>query len=171
MVYRRRNSFMRPINSIKHIVDQQGGTVPATKETIVLVNAVDNAVSTTNNQVTASARVSSIYLNVQVQTSAGTSLNNAYMAVYKNPGNQIQAASIPDANQIGTSNIRKQFFHQEMAMTSDSADSIPITLFRGVLKVPQRYQRMGLADTINLQLFFPGNTFDWCVQCIYKEYK
>ncbi len=168
---RRRGLNMRPVNSLKHIIDQQGGAAPATKTDVVLVNTTDNPVNTVSNQCSIGSKVSSIFLNVQVETSAGTALNNAYFIIYKNPGNLIAPSEIPDANATGVSNFRKQVFHTEMAMLSDVGDSIPITLFKGVLRIPRKFQRMGINDTIVVQLFSPGNTIDFCVESIYKEFR
>ncbi len=174
MPYFRRTSRLRPINSIKHIVDLQGGVVPDSKTDNVLVSTVDNPDTTVANQCQSGGRINSIFLNVQVVNAAdATAVNNAYFIIYKNPGDNIAGASIPKANETGVSDFRKQIFHTEMAMLSDTNDSIPITLFKGVLKIPRHMQRLGINDSIKLQLFTPigGATLDFCIQCIYKVYR
>ncbi len=163
---------LRPIHSTKHIVDLQGGVVGATKTENTLIVGVDNPDVTSVTEVQKGARVNAIYLNVQVIVTANTALKNIYMMLYKNPANLITAGQIPNANVQGTVAFKKQVFHTEMRMGSDTNDSIPITLFNGVLRLPKQFRSIKLNDTINLQLFSPGagNDWDFCIQCIYKEY-
>lgn len=162
---------MRPINSIKHVVDQQGGIVLGTRQVEILAVAVENPVTTSTTNVTNGSRVGSLYLNVQVVATTSAALPNVYFIVYKNPGGNVLAAQIPEANEVGTSDFRKQVFHQEMRMMSDDNDSIPITMFNGVLKLPQRFQRMGINDQIVIQFIAPGVDIEYCIQCIYKEFR
>ncbi len=150
-------------------MDAQGGTVAMAKDTVILANAVDDPSRTNATQVENGCTIRSIFLNVQVLATTDVALGNAYFIIYKNPGNNISSANIPDANATGISDFRKMIFHTEMAMTSDTNDSIPITLFKGVLKLPRHMQRFGIGDLLELQLFSPGVDLDRCVQCIYKE--
>ncbi len=175
MPYRNRNR-LRPVNTIKHVVDLQN-TVTAGQR------MVSNLVSVTDNPVTGSdptecevgSYVRSVFLNVQVVNSgAGAgSIQNAYMYVIYNPNGMISTPDLPELNEVGTSNQRKQVFHQEMAMLSDVGDSIPITLFKGVLKIPRKAQRNGINDFIQIAYGTPvgGVQLDVCIQCIYKEYR
>ncbi len=173
LVMVRRGNFMRPINTLKHIIDAQQ-TIPAgTKNAFDLVVGVENAVSTTANQVDIGSKVQSIFLNVQVvvKTNSIGLINNAYFYIVLNPAGLISNATYPDVNKVGISEFRKQIFHQEMAMMSDSSDSIPITLFKGVLKIPRKGGRIGIKDKITVFVGAPtgGPELDACVQCIYKE--
>ncbi len=174
MVFRNRRSMrLRPINTLKHTIDIQS-TIPAgTELDSVLVKGVDAAVSSVAIDCDIGAHVTSIFLNVQVvnSTNAVGTVNNAYMYVFGNPGENIPLTSFPSVNQVGTSDNRKLIFHQEMAMLSDANDSIPITLFRGVLKIPRKFGRLGVNDTILIRIGTPvgGAEIDACVQCIYKE--
>ncbi len=161
---------MRPIQTIKHVTDNQGGSAPGIQTNVVIASAVINPDLTGDpSLVEAGSKIFSIFLNVQVETDSGAALNNAYFFIYKNPQNNIPQASIPNANAQGASNFRRQVFHSEMSMLSDAGDSIPITLFKGVLKIPKVFQSMRQDDQIVVQIFSPGNTIDFCVQSIYKE--
>ncbi len=175
MPYFRRNrgNSLRPVNSLKHIVDVQGGVTANTQAATALVIAQSNPVDTEADTVTVGGKINGLFLNVQVINTTNVTLNNMYMIVYKNPGNQIIAANIPNANAVGVSDFRKFVIHQEMAMLSDANDSIPITLFKGVIKIPRHMQRMAIGDTIVVQLFTPGtgNESNFCIQSIYKEYR
>ena len=164
---------MRPINTLKHTIDSQQSIPAGTATNITLASAAESAESTIAVQTDIGSKISSIFLNVQVvnSTNAVGAINNAYMFVYGNPGNNVPTSSIPDVNEVGISNFRKMVFHQDMAMLSDANDSIPITLFKGVLKVPRKFQRQGVGDRLVVKVGTPtgGAELDACVQCIYKE--
>ncbi len=160
---------LRPVKSIKHIVDKQGGLVAGTQVAESLVDAVDAPIHTANpQQVETGSTVGSIFLNVQVAATGTAALANVYMAVFKNPGNNVPA---PTANDIGNSDKRKFIIHQEMIMTEKNTTAIPRTLFKGVIRIPRGYKRFGADDILQLLLLAPGVNFDYCVQCIYKEYQ
>ncbi len=164
---------LRPINTLKHTIDTQD-TIPAgTEVDKVLILAAENAVSGNPTECDVGSHVKSIFLNIQVVNStngAGT-INNAYMYIIGNPGAAIASQAFPAVNAVGQSNLRKMIFHQEMAMLSDANDSIPITLFKGVVRIPRKFTRLGVDDAISVRIGTPvgGAELDACVQCIYKE--
>ncbi len=172
MVFRNRNR-LRPVNTLKHTIDQQNTIAAGTAIDIQLVKCVENAVSTTAIENDIGSHVRSLFLNIQVINSidAVGTINNVYMYIFGNPGDNVPGVSIPAVNIVGTSDFRKQIFHQEMAMLGDQADGIPITLFKGVIKIPRKFQRLGVNDVINVRVGTPtgGAEIDACVQCIYKE--
>ncbi len=165
----RRN--LRPIHSIKKIIDSQGGLVADTQKLITLANSQDNPVLSAANTVNPGCKINSIFLNIQVVgTGAAGVLANAYMIIYKIPGNNIPVSEFPDANATGIDNFKRQIFHTEMVMTGDTGDKIPVTLFKGVLKIPKVFATMRNQDYIGVQLFSPGVAMNYCLQCIYKTY-
>ncbi len=168
MVFRRRSNYLHPVNTRKHIVDQQGATAVATQSIITLVKGVDNpALAANPEQVTVGSHVRSMFLNVQVADTTTGALSNIYMYLSGNPGNAIGAQ--PNANVTGTSDFKKQIFHTEMLMLEKNTTGIPRTLFKGPIRLPKKFGRIGQDDTIQLQLFSPGTIVEFCVQCIYKE--
>ncbi len=160
---------LRPVHSLKHIVDRQGGLVAGTQVVESVIVAVDSPViNTSPENVEHGSHVNSIFLNVQVAATGTAAIANVYMTVVKNPGNQLV---LPNGNVIGTSDIRKYVIHQEMIMTEKNTTAIPRTLFKGVIKIPGSYARFGIKDKLHVNLFSPGVNFDYCVQVIYKEYQ
>ncbi len=116
------------------------------------------------------ARVSSIYLNVQVspnETDAGA-IPNAYMIIFKNPGSNI---TTPDPASVGTSDVKRFVIHQEMVMMNNLAGGNPRTLFNGVIKIPKGMQRQGNDDLLTLSIKSTAVNIAFCFQCIYKEYR
>ncbi len=175
MPYRSRNRGLRlrPVNTLKHTVDTQSVIAAGTDEKINLVDVADNPPSTTANLNSTGSTLNGIFLNVQVVNSTNSVglINNVYMYVILNPGNNFTPADFPLVNEVGIGNFRKMVFHQEMAMLSDANDSIPITLFKGVLAIPKKARRLGINDRVVLVVGTPvgGAEIDVCVQCIYKE--
>ncbi len=170
MVLRRRNSqYLHPVNTVKHVVDRQRGIIAATpdKNDIVIGNA--NPATGNDSEVNIGAHVKSVFLNVQVAATSTAALANIYMMIYGNPGANIADSNVPNANVVGASDFRKMVFHQEMIMTEKNTTAFPRTLFRGVIKIPRKFARIGVNDRISLQFFSPGVSYDLCFQCIYKE--
>jgi len=171
MVFHRRNS-LRPIHSIKHIIDLQNATAAATKALVSIADAKDAPVLANTTEVEVGCKVLSLYLDISViGLAAGGILNNIYMIIYKNPGQNITAGNIPNANATGAADFKRQIFHTEMLMLGSTDSDIPQKLFKGVIKIPKVFQNMRINDLIQIQLFSPGATANFCVQCIYKEYR
>jgi len=174
MVFKRRMNRLRPIHSVKHIVDKQDAITGGTQNTTDLIVGKDAPVITNTADVEVGCHVYSIFINIQViGLLAGGVLNNLYAIWYKNPGNNIGAASIPNGNTTSASDFKRQIFHTEMIMSSSSSDDIPQTFFKGVLKIPKVFQTFRVNDKIVLNLFSPttGGTHNFYVQCIYKEFR
>ncbi len=163
-----RMSRLRPVHSIKHIVDIQGGLAIGVLVKENLVIAKDSPLTSVAPDVETGSTVNAIFLNIQVSATSTAALANVYMYVMKNPGNNITPVN---ANVIGTSDTRKFIIHQEMIMTEKNTTAIPRTLFKGVIRIPRGYRRFGIDDRLIVGLFAPGVTMDYCIQCIYKEYQ
>ncbi len=165
MAFRNR---LRPVKSYKHVVDIQGGLALGTQLNSILIDAVDAPVLTGAAGVEVASTVRAIYLKVEVYATSAAALSNVYMTVMKNPSNALTA---PAPNAVGVSDVKKQIIHQEMVMIQQVAEGNPRTLFKGVIRIPRGYQRMGQDDTLLLSLLSPGVAIFFCVQCIYKEFR
>ncbi len=170
MPFRRRNMGLRPVHSIKHVVDVQFATVAGTQVNTNVVNSVDAPTLAIPANVETGCRINAIYLKVELyQTSAtGGALANAYMVVVKNPGGSI--ASIT-ANSVGSNDNKRFVIHQEMVMRQNQDNGNPRILFQGVISIPRGYRRFGINDLLQVGVFSPAGTMDACIQCIYKEYR
>ncbi len=152
-------------------MDNQGIIPIATKTNVRLIIGVDAPVIANTDEVESGARVNGIFLNVQVAVTSTAALANVYMILYQNAGGNIQTAQIPNGNVTGAADFKPEIFHTEMLMGEKNTTGIPRTLFKGVLKLPRKMHRIGVTDIIELQLFSPGVTWEYCVECIYKEYR
>ncbi len=170
MPYRRSRRNLRPVFSLKHIVDSSATLAAATQLAIPVMDAVQTPVLTTPQQTAIGARVSSFYLNVQVvsnETDVGA-IPNVYMIVFKNVGNNL---TTPDPASVGTSDIKRFVIHQEMIMLNNVQGGNPRTLFQGVIRVPKGLQRQGNDDVMAVVIKSTALNIALCIQCIYKEYR
>ncbi len=164
-----RMSRLHPVNRTKHVIDSQQGAIAGTQIDVILIDTVDAPVLATNpQQVLTSSKVNGIFLIVEVYGTTSGALANAYMMVYKRPASAI---TIPNANAIGTSELKKYVIHQEMVMLQKVTPSNPRTLFKGVIKIPRGYIRNGPLDQLRVAIFSPGVNLDVCIQCHYKEFR
>ncbi len=166
------NPSIRPVHRIKHVVDSEGGTAAGTQSVIDLIETVDAPVLANTNECETGSKVNGIYLRVEVLHSSGAGRSNMYLAVFKNPGNNLGSGSIPLANAVGASDNKKYVIHQEMIMMNgDAGNGQPRVLFNGVIKIPKVYIRNGPSDRLQLFLLTPTVLSDFCVQCHYKEFR
>jgi len=168
---------IRPVNSVKHIVDTNGAVAAALQSTTDVINTVDSPQTIINpNQVHVGSNVKAIYLRVEVIGKIGAGgVDNIYMAVVKNPANFF---TFPNLDNQGISTRRKYIIHQEMIMTTPQnlSDNIgfPRTLFKGVIVIPNLYQRNGINDRLQVLLQHRTGevtqTTNFCIESIYKEF-
>ncbi len=150
------------------MVDNQGGLAVGAQQDIVLINTVDNPVLTTTNECETASTVNGIYLRIEINATSSAALANAYLIVWKDPGNNLTA---PDPQAVGSNDNKKYVIHQSMVMLQQVTNSNPRTLFDGVIAIPRGYRRNGPNDRLHARLKAPGVSLNWCSQCIYKEFR
>ncbi len=169
MSFRRRfRQNLRPINRIKHVVDQQGGIGAGTGTSVTLIDTVDAPTLGNTSGVETGSTVNGIYLKVEVNATSSAALANCYMYVAKNPGTNL---TLPEVNAVGSNDNKKFVFHQEMVMFQQQTNSNPRTLFNGVIAIPKGYRRNGPDDQTICRIFTPGVGINFCLQCHYKEFR
>ncbi len=171
MGFRKRRSGLglRPVNSLKHVVDSSATLAAATTLTIDVITTVDNPAAAQTTQCHIGSTVNAIFLNVEV---AGNELDagaipNFYMAVFKNPSGLMNP---PDPSSIGNDLNRRFIIHQEMVMLQNAVGGNSRKVFQGVIKLPPRIKRNGVADKLSVILRSPQLDVAVCIQCIYKEF-
>jgi len=166
-----RGMALRPVHRIKHVVDLQAGVVLGTQLDVTLAFAKDAPVLANETEVETGSKVNGIYLKVEVSATSGTALANVYLAIMKNPGNNLTA---PAANAVGASDNKRFIIHQEMIMVQKfdaDVSANPRILFNGVIALPRGYRRFGPTDRLQCLILSPGANLDACVQCHYKEFR
>ncbi len=160
---------LRPINRIKHVVDAEGALVAGTQSNVSIASAVDAPVLASTTQVITGSTVNGIYLHVEVSHTSGVGRPNIYMAIYKNPGNNL---GFPPPNAVGASDAKKYVIHQEMIMMSgDAGNGLPRPLFNGVIAIPKHMRRFAPDDDLYVMLLSPTVAADFCLQVHYKEFR
>ncbi len=159
---------LRPIHRIKHVVDSQFGMGINSINTIPLITTVDNPILANSAEVETGAKVNGIYLRVEAYMTSGAGLANFYIAIFKNPGNNLPS---PGPNVIGTNDNKRFIIHQEMVMLQKVVNGNPRTIFNGVVVIPKGYRRFAPDDRLLLLLIAPGVGTDVCLQCHYKEFR
>lgn len=171
MVFRnrfRRGNNLRPVNRIKHVVDQQAGASLGTAIDLIIIETSDTPDLANTNEVETGSTVNGIYLKVEVYATTSGALANAYLMVYKNPGNNL---TFPNPNVVGANDNKRFVIHQEMVMLQKVSNSNPRTLFNGVIAIPRGYRRNGPNDRLSTRVFSPGVDLDVCIQAHYKEFR
>ncbi len=166
------NLAVRPVQRIKHIVDESATVGAAVTFPINLIQANDAPVLANTRDVITGSKVNGIFLNIQIQSNqgGGGAIPNIYLAVYKNPGGLVTTTLNP--NSLGDDVNKKLVIHQEMMMfRSNNNDSQPVTLFKGVIVIPKGMRRFGAADVLVAALHSNAVNFKYCAQCIYKEFR
>ncbi len=158
-----RQSTLRPINSKKVIIDSTLlGVTAGTTSTVLLATAVDDFTGAPGTCPTG-AKISSVYLFVQILPTATTENVDWYFA--KAP-DTITTATVGSTN---TSPFRKYILHEEKGIPGNANDGAYPLTFKGVIRIPKGRQRMGEGDDIFVKLVGVG-IHNICIKCIYKFY-
>ncbi len=169
MPYRTKGLGLRPVNRIKHVTDSQFAVALGVVQDHIFINSVDAPTLVATTQVETGSTCKGAFITVEVvNTGATRVLANAYMMVFKNPGNNL---TFPNPNVVGSNDNKKYVVHQEMIMLQMQDNSNPRTLFKGVIRFPRHLQRNGPQDTWVIRVFSPGVELSGCIQTHYKEFR
>ncbi len=128
----------------------------------MVVNDYTGAVT----EVPIGAKVSSLYLFIQVLPTAGTA--NVDWFIAKAPSADIAALPVPGST--GGDVARKFILHEEKGIPGNAADGAYPLTFKGVIKIPRGRQRMAEGDRIRIRIR-GADIHNACVKCIYKFYQ
>jgi len=164
-----RMSSIRPVNRIKHVVDAEGGLVAGVNSEVDIIDADDSPVLASTSQVLTGSIVNGVYFHVEVSHTSGVGRPNVYLAVMKNPGNNLVSVN---PQSVGSQDQKKFVIHQEMIMMSgDAGNGLPRPLFNGVIAIPKGYRRFGPDDRLRVILRSASVAADFCLQAHYKEFR
>ncbi len=155
---------MRPINSVKNIVDGTFLGVAAATDTDVNLAVTVNDYTGGVADVPIGAKISSVYLFVQVISTTGTA--NADWFVIRRPS----GVTLPTPGATGGAVQRKFILHEEKGIPGNAGDGAYPLTFKGVIKIPKGRQRMGEGDSLTLRIR-SADIYNACVKCIYKFYQ
>ncbi len=167
---RRMGSSIRPVNSIKHIIDAEGALSAATASGVPLAVTVPTFSATFKpGDIRIGGKINGFYISVfMIGTGASGQQGSLNWILYKEHAGQ--AAIAPTPNNVGISEIRNQVIHQEKGLAG-SEDGSPM-IFKGVIAIPRGMRRMREGDTWFIRLLNTDavNDVNFCVQSIFKSY-
>ncbi len=168
----RYRTALRPINRIKHVVDNSFALAAGTQINTNLVVATDTPTLANISGVETGAKVNGLYLRVEVASDEAADVGavpQVYMIIVKNPGGNI---TVPTASGVGADDNKRFVIHQEMIMLENTGrGGNPRTLFNGVLAIPKGYRRFAPNDKLEIGLLAPAVNMVVCMQAHYKEFR
>ncbi len=172
MPFRRRSRGMRPIiNSTKNIHVGTQGLTAGTQGNLTVAVAVDSAALATTNQVERGCLIKAIWCELWVGATEEIALatsNIIDITFQKNPGGNFTPA-VP--NVTGASDQKRYNIKQWRGLIGARSLGSPYYSWRGWIKIPKRYQRMGAEDIWQFSILSTGTNALACTQWIYKWYK
>ncbi len=158
---------MRPINSIKHIVDASGALSSTSSNNAIAV-AVPNLDPDTfsASEVRVGSTINAFFIIVNVIGGATVTGSIDWYLIQQRTG---QAASIPTPGATGLSTMRNQIIHEEKGVPGTAAGTPHI--FKGVIVVPRGIRRVREGDSWRILLKTTNpDTGIFCVKVIYKSF-
>lgn len=164
----RRGLALRPINSVKNIVDGTFIGVAASVTTNVLIGDGVNTYAGGTTEIPIGAKVRSVYLFFQIQPQAAQGNVDAFF--FKASPTEATALLAVTPGVTGGSTSRRFILHEEKGIPGIYNNGASPHTFRGVLKIPRGRQRIGEGDKIYLRIRC-STAYDACVKVIYKFYQ
>ncbi len=163
--------MVRPmVHSSKHYVQYPIDQIAlGTRQEIVLVNSVAVLSKNLASEVEEGNSVKAIFVELWLQNQG--SLGEFICTITKDPSNGT-GPSFAQMAALHTFPNKKNILYTSQGLTSNDAISGPVNILRQWIKIPKSKQRMGLGDTINLNISnTSADDLNRCGFSIYKEYK
>ncbi len=177
--HRRMGNSLRPVNSVKHIVEANTLTAAVTNTVILrLVAGVDTYSLADADGVPTGSRVNGFYLSVFFISEGGevaTEIPLVDWYIIHNPSNRFgttfDTANLPTPGNTGIHKNKRFILHTEKGLAGGgdaSLAGVPM-VFKGVIVVPKKMRRIGEDDEF---LLCARTNFvtKICAQTIYKHY-
>ncbi len=179
MVFRRQMR-LRPIDSVKHIVETSGIAGAGTNAVAMnIIAGVDAYALGDSDGVPTGAKVHGFYLSVHIIAEGGEIASEVPLIdwyIIKVPGNvwgtTFDASNLPTPGTTGVHRNKRFIIHTEKRLSGGgdaSLSGVPM-IFKGVIEIPRGFQRVGESDTIKLAMR-TNFASKFCIQAIYKHYK
>ncbi len=165
---RRMSRGIRPIiNSIKNVENVVFAIAASTNQIRNLAVAGDVHDTAVQNSVIQGSIIKAIWLEFWYYGLSANETNDIVdIYIFKNPGNNLTP---PNPGTIGTSNEKKFVFKSWKGLAALKSNGGMPYFWRGWIKIPKRYQRMGTDDRLQLVIRSP-TTGNMCINAIYKWY-
>ncbi len=167
-----RSNRLRPINSIKKVIDTGGALVAGTVSANVILNTTAGTawVDAGDSSVPQACHVYGIFLSLySVSDGAGdASAPIVDWFIAKNPSGSL---TLPAPGSTGGNENRRFILHEGKGLQTFDTVGPPRKLFEGVIKIPRHMQRMGRDDEITVNIEDSTHNAFFCLKAIYKFYQ
>ncbi len=171
---------LRPINSIKNVVDNSGIIAATTDTSIqIAINGVRNADLATANEVNVGSKITSVFLEIFFYTEGGEVTNEVPLVdwyILKDDGNAygttFNANNLPTPGATGVHQNKRKILHEEKGLAGGgnaSLEGVPM-VFKGVIRIPRGKQRWAEADVLRIVARANFAT-KFCVKSLYKWFQ
>ncbi len=170
MVFRRRFQNLRPIHSIKNIVQDVAIIAAAGVRSQLIINTVETPALADTDGVKAGARINTIYIECWLYGNAVAGVNSPVTwFIGKSPGGNL---TLPDPAVQGTDDNKKWIFASGKGLLGGTATGQPGYLIRGWFSIPKKMRRFGFNDQLFLRVKNDtANDINFCFMAIYKWYE
>ncbi len=178
VAFGRRMSYGRPrrrgfsiINSIKNVRNVATAGVVSTTTNVDIAKAVNTPDNTVQVEVSQGCKIFRIWVEFTISGVAEVAVGTSTFVdcyIWKNTGaNLTQPAPVS----VGTSNEKKYVFRQWKGLIGARTQGFDAFKFRGWIKVPKQYQRMGTDDVLQFVFRSEGVASIACTLFIYKWFR
>ncbi len=168
---RRGNRLGQVIDSMKNVVSNVTAGTAGTTVVVDIAKSVDAAALANATEVTRGCKIFKIWVELwyrQSETIIPGVTTVLDMYIWKNPGNNLTP---PTPGTTGTSNEKKFVFKEFKGLTGVQTQGSEPYTWKGWLKIPKVYQRMGSDDQLEIVFAESGSDGILCSKFIYKWYK
>jgi len=171
MVFRRSYNRLRPINSIKKVIDSDGGLVANVVSSNVILNTTAGTawVDANDSSVPQACHVYGLFLSIYATKDgapdASVPLIDWFIA--KNPSGSL---TLPTPGATGGNENRRFILHEGKGLLGFDTVTNPRKLFEGVIKIPKHMQRMGRDDELAVNIMSADHNGFFCIKAIYKYF-
>ncbi len=156
------------INSVKHVVDTEGGVTEVNSRSVIANTVTVKSASFDPTEVGIGDKINAFFLSIFIIGTTGAPVTgsiNWYII-------KLHTAQTgpPNAGNTGPSTLRNQIFHEEKGLAG-SGDGTPMA-FKGVIVVPKGMRRMRQGDSFEvvIRLNDASQSAGFCLKAIYKSF-
>ncbi len=162
---------MAVINSVKNMPNAFAAGAAGVKASVLIAKAVNTPLSTVSTDTSQGCKIFRVWVELWISASAAATESvttgvDAY--IYKNPGANLTS---PTPDSVGTSNEKKFVFKTFKGLIASRKEGFPAYTWRGWVKIPKIYQRMGTDDLLEFVFQSTGVNCLVCVNFIYKWFR
>ncbi len=172
MPFQRSFNRLRPVDSIKKVVESQGALVAGVVTANVILNTTAGTawVDAGDSSVPQGCHVYGLYLSIYTTNDGAPDASAPVIDWFigKNPSGSL---TMPAPGSTGGNENRRFILHEGKGLLGFDTISQPRKLFEGVIKIPKHMQRMGRDDELTVNIEDVNHNGFFCIKAIYKFFR